>query len=336
MLQKKSTRAQRFTHRSSRTWPPTYLKFKPQSGFTLVELLVVIAVIGILVALLLPAVQAAREAARRMQCSNELKQLALALHNYHDTHRAFPPGSCVTRMNAGWAWCNSNYRVPLPFYLLAYIEQQTLSDQFDWNIGPHCAPGETANRQVLLTRIPTFVCPSDSSGFYTGPSATPHASYPKSNLTGFFGSGSYQQANLNPSLKGVFGLNSFTRLATVLDGTSNTLVLSEMLQTDQNDIRGVWWEDTNFRIMSLNSPNSDVPDQLHQTYFCLSRPKRNQPCIVGDAPSAMDNHFAARSRHPGGVNAARVDGGVSFFSDTVDIAVWRGLGTIAGGELIQY
>jgi prepilin-type processing-associated H-X9-DG protein len=125
-------------------------------------------------------------------------------------------------------------------------------------------------------------------------------------------------------------------LAEVLDGTSNTLVYSEMLQTDQNDIRGVWWEDTNFRIMSLNTPNSAVPDQLHQPSFCLSRPNRNQPCVVGGPPNAMDNHFAARSRHPKGVNAARVDGSVSFFSDTVEEAVWQAQGTIAGGEVVPY
>ncbi len=312
-------------------------EFKRRLGFTVVELLVVIAIIGILVSLLLPAVQAAREAARRMYCSNHMKQLALALHNYHDTHRAFPPGSCVTNMSAGWAWCNNNYRLPLPFYLLVYIEQQSLSEQFDWNVGPHCALGEATNRQVLLTRIPTLLCPSDSAGGYAGPSsAPPPEPYPKANLTGFFGSGSYQQSNLNPRLKGAFGLNSFTRLAEVLDGTSNTLVYSEMLQTDQNDIRGLWWEDTNFRIMSLNTPNSAVPDQLHQPSFCLSRPNRNQPCVVGGSPNAMDNHFAARSRHPKGVNAARVDGSVSFFSDTVEEAVWQAQGTIAGGEVVPY
>ena len=132
-------------------------------GFTLVELLVVIAIIGILIALLLPAVQAAREAARRMQCSNNLKQIGLALHNYHTTNKAFPPG-------AFWVCPEGElWRGSILIRLLPYIEQQPLYDQFDFTVP---TDGQTeANTGTLLVAniVPPYVCPSDTNeGLFNG------------------------------------------------------------------------------------------------------------------------------------------------------------------------
>ncbi len=151
----------------------------PRAGFTLVELLVVIAIIGILIALLLPAVQAAREAARRTQCSNNCKQIGLALHNYHDTHRSFPmamfisftdpaaPGS-VNAQSWGTA-------------LLPYMEQQPLYDQLDHSLAP-CQPiGSVANIAVICTPVAGFVCPSAPGGIereYRGSGALDAATDP--------------------------------------------------------------------------------------------------------------------------------------------------------------
>ncbi|MEX0818470.1 MAG: DUF1559 domain-containing protein, partial [Pirellulaceae bacterium] len=135
-------------------------------GFTLVELLVVIAIIGILVALLLPAVQAAREAARRMQCSNNLKQLGLALHNYHDTLKTFPPGYVSNRpgVEGSSSWCRSGgvQGAPWTALILPYMEQQNLHDQFNFNVPFQATSNQMAppNSNVVIP-LDTYSCPSD-------------------------------------------------------------------------------------------------------------------------------------------------------------------------------
>jgi prepilin-type N-terminal cleavage/methylation domain-containing protein len=130
--------------------------FRNQRGFTLVELLVVIAIIGILVGLLLPAVQAAREAARRMQCSNNLKQLALSAHNYESSHRVFPTGYIRTSGGAGWGW---------GALMLPFMEQTALSSQLQVtraNLDTVLASPPSNMRALMQTPLPTFLCPSDT------------------------------------------------------------------------------------------------------------------------------------------------------------------------------
>ena len=192
-------------------------------GFTLVELLVVIAIIGILVGLLLPAVQAAREAARRMQCSNNMKQLGIALHNYHDTYQKFPASGGVTLRNAagvaeGWnSW--SGIASILPF-----IEQDPLYNQINFNYDFNtnlAAAGVAHNSVVRRTRIDSLLCPSDpGSGVeYTADMA------PSSYCFSHGPAASWDVGN--GSEPGVFDKNFFCSFRDILDGTSNTIAMSE-------------------------------------------------------------------------------------------------------------
>jgi prepilin-type N-terminal cleavage/methylation domain-containing protein/prepilin-type processing-associated H-X9-DG protein len=195
---------------------------RPARGFTLVELLVVIAIIGILVALLLPAVQAAREAARRMSCSNNLKQIALAMHNYADVHKKFPasPGARVSEgpggpYNQAWVSWSGLAR------LLPYVEQGALHDQINWNYRWDNDNGGTVNNSVVArTRIPGYVCPSD-------PGATAAYTTNMAPTSYCFSAGPASHWDLGGSKKGVATLSNECALRDITDGTSNTIALAE-------------------------------------------------------------------------------------------------------------
>jgi prepilin-type N-terminal cleavage/methylation domain-containing protein len=193
-----------------------------RGGFTLVELLVVIAIIGILVALLLPAVQAAREAARRMSCSNNMKQIALAMHNYHDVHKTFPatPAYGTTEANGGryqqdWlAW--SGLASLLPF-----IEQNQLAQRIDWRYRWDNDNGPTVNNSVVArARIPAYVCPSDPGSKVTYTANMSPTSY-------CFSAGPASAWNLGASRVGVACLKQPCRFGDITDGSSNTIALAE-------------------------------------------------------------------------------------------------------------
>ena len=246
------------------------MKRNRSDGFTLVELLVVIAIIGILVALLLPAVQAAREAARRMSCSNNMKQVALAGHNYHDTFKTFPLGSTYRgrgrspgqfRLNgAGQDWTTTQ-----TIALLPYIEQQPLYDQWDasvaWNGGT-----ATVNTPVVGTAIPSLKCPSDPNSRFPNPGGTGGANPPagpwdKGNYGYNYGGG---HANQNSGRNGYNGTPTVAAIATpnkgiftsrgdpdrkshganfadITDGTANTLFGAEIITFQSTgDCRGCW------------------------------------------------------------------------------------------------
>jgi prepilin-type N-terminal cleavage/methylation domain-containing protein len=318
-------------------------------GFTLVELLAVIAIIGILIALLLPAVQAAREAARRMQCANNLKQIGLALHNYHDAHKQFPIGSLC----AGGAQFGHPEWPNVLFYLLPYAEQNSLyqgmapmiaSTQRPWYSGAASAwPAAVRDKAVA-----TYLCPSDGQGgqtkaFTNGVSgADPNGvKLFLSNYLVFFsgltdGDG-WTDAAAHPSQVAVFGINRGARIADILDGTSNTLAMSEYL-IGREDARGYpWTVRSGALIVHVDrSPNSSVPDSLaNANCFCsdpaANQPQKNLPCVAG---ADSTNTAAARSRHPGGVHGLRCDGSVHFFSDSMDLNAWRWLGWMADGNVV--
>jgi len=303
-------------------------------GFTLIELLVVIAIIGVLIALLLPAVQAAREAARRSQCTNNLKQLGLAMHNYHNSLGSFPPG----RMDCCWG----TWQV----YILPYIEQQPLYNAYnffgnsttDGADGGRFRYGGACNTTVTRSRISNLSCPSDS------PNA-PISSITSHNYAVNFGNTSMsQQATLNGVNFGgaPFGVvtASLTSksgrtfgLSDMSDGSSSTFLAAEVIVGQGSDLRGfTWWGDAS-GFEAYIGPNSRQPDVIYDISYCKYPFLRNPPCT--SATTALPSMFGARSRHPGGVNMAMGDGSVRFIKDAINIFTWQALSTTQGGEVVS-
>lgn len=308
-------------------------------AFTLVELLVVIAIIGVLVALLLPAVQQAREAARRMQCSNNIKQLALALHNYHDTHLVFPLGVLQDDLTRGYGFPRLTWTI----HLYPYIEQSAVHEQFDFNQRTNAVylnPTNSGPGRATTHVIPTLQCPSDGVGVDTYVhTAYPSYTFSRGNYGVFFGNltkGDTRQ--MTPDhLPAAFGYRP-VKMASILDGTSNSMAFGELLKgngTISDSFLGSYWFDFpgSSWIFTNEVPNSKVPDSI-RTSICTSasnRPELNLPCIGvnGDAETA-----ASRSRHIGGVMVGMCDGSVRFVPDTVGLEVWRSMGSISGRETV--
>ncbi len=286
----------------SNSLPATGTKFEsrdlePIRGFTLVELLVSISIIGILIALLLPAVQQARSAARRSQCLGHLKQLALGLHNYHDAHSVLPSGAIVRGpafpILSGWGWGAMN---------LPYIEQSALYSQI--NFSEHTALG--SNRPLLRLRIPTHVCPADSQP----------ETYPVDIFDEFVAetaTGNYL------SNQNVLGPISSVRFRDISDGLSHTLMLGERRFIPGSDIGD-----------PASSPWAGYVTGVNENSF-LSRPY----LIVEQ--SATINHGGFSSLHPGrGANLAFADGSVRFISENVAFEVQMAMSTIGGGESVEF
>jgi prepilin-type N-terminal cleavage/methylation domain-containing protein/prepilin-type processing-associated H-X9-DG protein len=329
-------------------------------GFTLVELLVVIAIIGTLVALLLPAVQAARESARRSQCVNNLKQLGLAMQNYHEAKKHLPTGS-ITAYYGTWQ-----------MRILPFIEQQQLGAMYtflpkDGNLTEDelLALGNTTvyyydaqapshnppinNLKVVQTRISTLTCPSDEPQVYKAQQITRHNYVANYGTTSHIGVDHLSSANSGwiPYRGSPFlGRDSppFQDLPVefrqITDGLSNTLLASEIVQgvdlalsPDENtvDARGLTWWGWAAGFEARGVPNTSEPDVMQQRIDCESA-EPNPPCVGGQTPaSRMWN--AARSRHPGGVNAAMCDSSVHWVNDSVDVAVWRAASSTQGDEV---
>ncbi len=309
-------------------------------GFTLVELLVVIAIIGILIALLLPAVQAAREAARRSQCTNNLKQISLGLHNYHDKFNTLPVGAY------GSSW--GTWQVAV----LPYVEQQQLYALYDQGgkYDPSRRYFSATNAQVCIKRLSTFSCPSDQAQTTTaaGYAMTHHNYAANFGNTGFFS----QTDGPAQSADGVtFGGAPFTMMGSasiaprcygfrdITDGLSNTLMLGEVIQgksasTTLLDLRGFTWWGPGSGFETFLPPNANLPDIMVEDNYC-QQGAPNPPCdpVKFSSPNRPAT-MAARSRHPGGVNVALCDASVRFISQTIPIQTWRALGTSQGGEVI--
>ena len=271
------------------------LQNRRDRGFTLVELLVVIAIIGILIALLLPAVQAAREAARRMQCANNLKQLGLAMHNYHSALNSFPPGFMVrdhlgTSTPGGWAW---------GVFLMPYIEQSALRDTLSTTkYTLEQVINDPALLPMLQTRLPVFSCPSSPIGPLRTHQGAPNPLVASANYTccrGFFSF--TQTTHLTKRNNGVFYGESATRFRDVTDGTSNTFAIGERTafgDNMQND--GAWpsWCGPGGS-GKMNTVSSTVSIQLNH-------------------PTSTDGFS---SHHPGGAMFCYVDGSVHFVAETI-------------------
>ncbi len=336
------------------------MKVSKTRGFTLIELLVVIAIIGVLIALLLPAVQAAREAARRIQCTNNLKQLGLALHNYESSASVLPPayvqsgaGSTVTWTN-GWS---AHGRI-LPF-----LEQANVYNAANFTLR-YSTPD---NATVSSTVVSGFLCPSE---IHQQPRRTATGQYGVNNYAwnrgdwyvwgGFTGS-----ANRSP-----FDVNVSRRFADIQDGLSNTMLASEVksyqpqlmscgglaninamnnipLTTDDPYI--VAPEYNAGCSLGTNGHTEWVDGAVHETGFTTAwTPNKKILRTGGDSSQELDiigqreskggPTFAAvtsRSYHPGGVNILMGDGAVRFVKNAIDGKAWRGLGTMGGGEIIS-
>lgn len=288
-----------------------------REAFTLVELLVVIAIIGILVALLLPAIQAAREAARRTQCTNNLKQMALAMHSYSDTHGRmcmgnsfFGPGSYPrydSELAYGW-----------PAFLLPFIEQQGLYDMIDFNVPPYTneqadnyfdkygPSANTTNKVACESMPPAFVCPSATR-------KGKETEYKDYAING----GQEWCCAERGATSGIANRNSGYKLTDVTDGTANTFMFLEQRN----------WANLPVTDGAYNKPVNSFLYVIHQTNGYATG---NYP---PNAPQPTKSTCrTARSDHPAGLMASLCDASTTFVSDSVDLAVWRATFTREGVE----
>jgi len=305
-----------------------------RSGFTLVELLVVITIIGILIGLLLPAVQSAREAARRAECSNNLKQIGLALHLHHEQHGWFPPGHFWPDTDPPCSGSTDGAEACWPTYLLPYMEQGNLYDDIEWDLSFGHAHSTGANVDVTSQMLPTFRCPSC-------PRIKPWENcYARGSYVANNGFGPMEDNILadipverpvpgtsvtSHYAAGVFYLNSETQVADIRDGTSNTAFVCEIRLVEGNDFRGVMHYPEGPLYHHNRTPNSLVPDEIRDEY-CID--VAEAPCT--GAFTAWNDRvliMTARSYHPGGVNLLLGDGSVRFVQESIASNTWWALAT---------
>ena len=313
-------------------------------AFTLVELLVVITIIGILIALLLPAVQAAREAARRMQCSNNLKQTTLALHLHCEAMGAFPAGSTghsSAVQAGGWVY------VTWMRAILPYLEQENAVA----NLDPAFAGDMKREKLLCRTKIATYCCPSDLVGresfFDKAHNPTDAIGFSRQNVVGCFAADTPVTAPVKWPRRALFYFDytdpRFNReggprsTASVKDGTSNTVAISEIISGPDgtSDFRGMWWNDAGCHYEHLHNPNSptDTNPLYFQPYGACNPSKVY--CDYNATPNTWGTTcYTASSYHPGGVNVGLVDGSVRFVSESINHDTWVALGSINGNEII--
>ncbi|WP_197169410.1 DUF1559 domain-containing protein [Novipirellula galeiformis] len=323
---------------------------RSKMGFTLVELLVVIAIIGVLVGLLLPAVQAAREAARRMSCSNNMKQLGLALHNYHDTHQKFPPSvSASGSMASGTA-------VPGPLkarnhrgwtMLLPFIEQAALYEAFDFSLaasgctysspansnsisGPEPGAAGNANHIVVSTVVPAFLCPSDPNPTNT---TSTHAAYRISSATtlqGAYTNYDFSSARVlassdvwsgtAQSTRRMFGMDSQSKMRDVLDGTSNSIAIAETIRNQWDGIPQTW----GYAKWVGNGVDPSYTYGINYLRYSTN------PLL----PYKLGSYETSGSLHTGGAQFTFGDGSVHFLTDSIDLTTLQRLTYISDGQVI--
>jgi prepilin-type N-terminal cleavage/methylation domain-containing protein/prepilin-type processing-associated H-X9-DG protein len=336
---------------------------RPARGFTLIELLVVIAIIAVLIALLLPAVQAAREAARRVQCVNNMKQLGLAIHNYHSANNCVTPGRIWLQgqFGCGRSIFSGCQNTPWFCMLLPNFEQQALYNSFNFALGAEgpnnpLPMGFVANTTVTASLLSVFQCPSDRDmqfqitpsyvgGALSGPVLT------KGNYAVSWGNTQWGQQDITVNgqtikyLTSAFGQGDTGEVtfASVTDGLSSTVFMAEVLKGERFDVRGLVWSSipgggSFFSRMPPNTPKDTYGsglfgDWLNKTIFCVNEPGMDLPCTGG---SGDRNAYAgARSRHPGGINTLYGDGSVKFTKNTINPLIWIAVNTVAASEVLS-
>jgi len=334
----------------------------PQKAFTLVELLVVIAIIAILVSLTLPAVNAAREAARRMQCGSRLRQLVLATRGYEEKNRRLPNGidygnTDPTSANYGKPFNGAFTGITCFAYILPFVEEQSVYNAIDFTVRNEDQPASV--REVV---IPVFCCPSDN-GLGRLAVMPSNNAMSRSNYVACFGgmnpgvdpdpltnpTGRYCLGESDSNSNGPFSINVQKKLSDLVDGASKTALYSELLagldddypSDTRIDARGLWLFHTmgSANYTHLYGPNAAVGDSnwsstgaTATTGRVYCQPAEGMPCDYSNEGRSWMHYASARSRHAGGVQVGFADGHTDFFTDAVPLNVWRALGTISGGE----
>jgi prepilin-type N-terminal cleavage/methylation domain-containing protein/prepilin-type processing-associated H-X9-DG protein len=333
---------------------------RPQTGFTLIELLVVIAIIAVLIALLLPAVQAAREAARRAQCVNNLKQLALAAHNYESSNGSFPMG------NQGYLFpsCGNAFPADAPIYsafvyILPYVEQNSIANGYNFSR----VFVSVSNVTVQGTQLNAFNCPSDlpftqePAGYIPYVQNSYATNRGRNENIGWNWSNTappdptapyYTNCNGDPG-DGMFGWQSAFKIANVTDGLSNTFLFGEVSRfvdeppsifsvgnvtvefTDDYSDQAGHPTSGAFIIPRLNAP----PDKTGAVYAACLGPAFYPTDWINNPACLSLGQYGFRSLHPGGANFSMADGSVKFIKNSIAVAAYRALATRAGGEILS-
>ena len=303
------------------------VRTKRSRGFTLIELLVVIAIIAILIALLLPAVQQAREAARRTQCKNNMKQLGLALHNYHDVYTTFPSGWVAVEPGVGPNAHDGLNGAGWGTMVLPYLDQAPLYNQFDADL----AIENPANFSFIDNVLPAWQCPSDPKPDKweileeaTGMPFSPPVILPAANYIGSFGTEELDGCENAPGTApvaasgqcegdGVLYHNSKVRIRDITDGTTNTFIVGERRTDEQMGWYSTW------------------PGMVAGGEEAFQRILGSSDHVPNDPAAHLDDFS---SRHEGGAQFVLGDGSVRFISENIDHGLYQSLATIQGGEVV--
>jgi prepilin-type N-terminal cleavage/methylation domain-containing protein/prepilin-type processing-associated H-X9-DG protein len=330
-----------------------------RSGFTLIELLVVIAIIAVLIGLLLPAVQSAREATRRAQCTNNLKQLGLAAHNYHSTNDSFAPAIFSFSLTNSGYWGQTARILP-------YLEQGNVANSLNFSLSVI----DPTNATVVTTKVLTFLCPSDFDRMSDSSNSNDASTFGRLNYRANGGNdtGAMNATVTTETNNGTFVSYKTISIAAITDGSSNTALYSESVLGDGNDnqvsIPGDWFNTsppTTGRLDVYSTCKALNPTALvglgqqdsyagrtwatglyQATRYNHLMPPNGASCVVlGSYATTIaaaqlgPTATTASSRHPGGVNLLLADGSVRFIKNTLDINTWWALGSKGGGEIIS-
>ncbi len=346
----------------------------PIRGFTLIELLVVIAIVAILISLLLPAVQSAREAARRVQCTNNLKQIALACHNYESAIGSFPMGNVALNVTAdGFGAACTLWKLYSAFaYILPYMEQGAGYNayNFQWPclINPNATHGANVTAGTQL--VSSYLCPSDQRAAAADPTryayAVSQASYGMNRgrienfITNWINASGVAVQYGNTcgygGGDGMFMPESVVKISGVTDGMSNTFLIGEMSRFPNEqwsttwmwaNLAGAWqdptWWSNGYRVTGgafvLAPPNTPADTTGNILYACFNNcnypPDWLNNAAIPGGPCNSLGQWAFRSFHPGGVNFAMADGSVRFIKNSVNLNTYRALGTRNLGEVVS-